>query len=330
MTHTLRLPGLRPWLFSVFVVALGCSDSGHSLGQLGDAGGGADGGAQDVASGSGGAVGTGGSLPGTGGVGLGGIGGTSTGGSGGASGAGGRGGAPGSGGTGGGGKAGNVGGGGKGGNGGTSGPGGRGGAGGLGGRGGAPGGAGGAVACSALPLVACPSGQICDYNLPNRCGAGYVAGTCIPTPGGGCTADFNPVCGCNGTTYSNDCARATARVQLDHVGACNDSSSSGGAGGGGGGGGATVCMDISTQYQAALPGAKMCSLASGHTPCQVEVPLAVGCSCRTYVDNDTTLKSLITQWSSNACTRVCPAIACTNVQPGNCVTSGTAASGTCQ
>jgi hypothetical protein len=89
-------------------------------------------------------------------------------------------------------------------------------------------------------------------------------------------------------------------------------------------------MDISTQYQAAMTAAKMCSLASGHSPCQYDVPLSVGCSCRAYVDDDTTLKSLVAQWNSNGCTRVCPAVACVNVQPGNCATSGTASSGTCQ
>ena len=322
MTHTFRLPRARTWFLSALFLSLGCGDSGHSLGQLTDSGAGADGGAQDVAPGSGGTVGTGGNSPGTGGVGTGGSSGASGGGSGGGSGAGGRGGTLGSGGTGGGGKGGGTGG--KGGNGGLAGAGGRG-TGGVGGRGGA----GGAIECSSLPLRECPSGQICDYNMPNRCGAGSVTGTCIPTPGGGCTADFNPVCGCNGTTYSNDCARVNARVQLDHVGACNDSSSSGGAGGGGGAGGSTICTQISTQYQDAITAAKMCSLASGHSPCQLDVPVIVGCTCPAYVDDDTTLKSLAAQWTSNGCTRVCP-IGCIRVQPGNCVTSGTAATGTCQ
>jgi hypothetical protein len=46
-----------------------------------------------------------------------------------------------------------------------------------------------------------------------------VTGHCITLPTG-CTADVNPVCGCNGQTYSNDCERARARIQLDHAGAC--------------------------------------------------------------------------------------------------------------
>jgi hypothetical protein len=181
------------------------------------------------------------------------------------------------------------------------------------------------MTCSALPVRDCPSGQICDYNVPNRCGAGSVTGVCIPTPGGGCTADFNPVCGCNGMTYSNDCARVNARVQLDHTGVCNDSPGSGGAGGN-----SAVCAQVDTQYQAAMTSARMCSLASGHAPCQVDVLAMLGCPCHTYVDEGTTLNTLAAQWNSNGCTRVCVAAACVLPQAGNCVVSGTSSNGTCQ
>jgi len=102
------------------------------------------------------------------------------------------------------------------------------------------------MVCSASPLVACPASEVCDYDTPGRCGAGYEPGHCIVPPGG-CTTDYVPVCGCDAHTYSNDCSRKMARVQLDHTGACL-----GGAGGAGGSGafncGGVLTCDATRTY----------------------------------------------------------------------------------
>ncbi len=66
---------------------------------------------------------------------------------------------------------------------------------------------------------ACPSAQVCDLSQPGRCAASTASGTCITKPSA-CALDFVPVCGCDGKTYGNDCARQSAGAQLNHAGAC--------------------------------------------------------------------------------------------------------------
>jgi len=51
------------------------------------------------------------------------------------------------------------------------------------------------------------------------CKAPDAAGQCKPKPGL-CTMDFTPVCGCDGTTYSNACGAASAGVSIEHLGEC--------------------------------------------------------------------------------------------------------------
>lgn len=73
--------------------------------------------------------------------------------------------------------------------------------------------------CGGIAGLACPKGQSCDIDIPNACNGADLSGTCI-TPPEVCIELYAPVCGCDGVTYSNNCHRQAAGVQLDYEGEC--------------------------------------------------------------------------------------------------------------
>lgn len=67
--------------------------------------------------------------------------------------------------------------------------------------------------------VTCGTGAFCDF--PTLCGGGDHAGNCVSNAGiGGCIAVAQPVCGCDGKTYGNDCERIVAGVSKRAEGTC--------------------------------------------------------------------------------------------------------------
>ena len=72
--------------------------------------------------------------------------------------------------------------------------------------------------CGAEARLACDAGQWCDPE-PGRCGDADLPGTCVAVPEV-CIDLYQPVCGCDGRTYANDCRRKAARVQKDRDGEC--------------------------------------------------------------------------------------------------------------
>jgi hypothetical protein len=72
--------------------------------------------------------------------------------------------------------------------------------------------------CGGIAGIGCPDGEVCE--LPaGECHGADLQGVCVPKPGG-CVQVYDPVCGCDGTTYGNDCERRAKGAQKAHDGPC--------------------------------------------------------------------------------------------------------------
>jgi len=72
--------------------------------------------------------------------------------------------------------------------------------------------------CGGIAGVPCGDGQFCQFET-GVCGAGDQAGECALRPEA-CTLEFNPVCGCDGQTYPNECAAFADGVSVRTLGEC--------------------------------------------------------------------------------------------------------------
>lgn len=72
--------------------------------------------------------------------------------------------------------------------------------------------------CGGFVGQRCAPGLWCEMR-PGACRVADAFGRCVARPQI-CTRIFQPVCGCNGRTYGNDCERRAAMVNKRHNGPC--------------------------------------------------------------------------------------------------------------
>lgn len=73
--------------------------------------------------------------------------------------------------------------------------------------------------CSGTRAGQCAVNMFCNLPANAKCNATTHTGKCAAKPKV-CAANYQPVCGCDGKTYGNDCSRLGAGVSKRHDGAC--------------------------------------------------------------------------------------------------------------
>jgi len=75
------------------------------------------------------------------------------------------------------------------------------------------------VACGARAGDTCNPDQFCKFELVEICGHADAQGECTARPEA-CTLQFEPVCGCDNQTYSNECVAGLSGIGVLHLGEC--------------------------------------------------------------------------------------------------------------
>ncbi len=72
--------------------------------------------------------------------------------------------------------------------------------------------------CDGVGGIQCDAGLWCEHEA-GQCNVADAAGKCVKAAEV-CKQDYEPVCGCDGETYGNQCMARVAKTQVDYIGEC--------------------------------------------------------------------------------------------------------------
>ncbi len=152
--------------------------------------------------------------------------------------------------------------------------------------------------CGGVVGVECPKSQFCE--LPEReCDQPEILGVCVDfADPATCPRSWEPICGCNGQTYANDCFRRAAGVSVKHKGECRGAECKSNQG---------CRKDESCQFRAPSCGAGVTGSCTERPPgpCPDVWAPECGCDGETYGNSCERLKAGVSLLHNGECGESC-------------------------